>query len=190
MNISKSFKTSLDSVYYVQTEGVPRTIPGVADAALFPTESGFDLTFGRWEPYNNTIYGNKDPPIEDKKWQYEIATQRWTDAGITLRNFETSALRRLSSSMTAWIPSMKKGFLFGGAFFSADGTSFNVTWSQEHNGLITYDQATNTWTNKTTPLGGISDGGLVHITTTTDEVLIQFGGYSGLYTQVACLSTY
>jgi len=190
LNISESFKTSLDSIHYVQTEEIPSIIPGVSDAALFPTESGFDLTFGRWNPYNRSIYGKKDPPLEHKKWQYEIATQRWTNAGITRRNwFQTNTSRRVSSAMTAWVPSMKKGFLFGGSFFTLKETWRNVTGLEEHNGLITYDQATNTWTNETTPFGGIADGGLVHITTATDEVLIQFGGYSGLYTQVACLST-
>jgi len=192
LNISQSFKTSLDSVHYVQTEEIPDIIPGVSDAALFPTDSGFDLTFGRWNPYNMTIYGKRDPPIEHNKWQYEIATQRWTDVGITRRNwFRTNTSMMVSSAMTAWIPSLRRGFLFGGAFVAVNETTWrNATAFEDHNGLITYDQATNTWTNETTPLEGMSDGGLVHITTATDEVLIQFGGTSGLYTQVACLSIY
>ena len=191
LNISKSFKTSVDSVDYFQAEQVPTTIPGVADAALFPTESGFDLTFGRWYPYNSTIYGKRDSPIEDKKWQYDIETQRWTDTGIGLKNwFETSTSRSLSSSMTAWIPSLKKGFLFGGTFFSVNETSLHITALEEHNGLITYDQATNTWTNESTPFGGISEGGLVHIATARDEILIQFGGRSESATHLVCYSTY
>jgi len=181
LNISDKFKTSVDSVSYVQPEEIPGTIPGFSNAALFPTESGFDLTLGEWEPYNNTKRG---PPIE-KKWQYDISTQRWTDAGVTLKHwFQINAPRRISSSMTAWIPSMKKGFLFGGTFSSVNGTSPNATRLPEHNGLITYDQATNTWTNESTQLEGISDGGLVHITTATDEVLIQFGGVSRFHTYV------
>jgi len=180
LNISKSFRTSLDSVNYIRTEEVPGAISGIFDAAFIPTETGFDLTFGAWGTYNSTIYGKKDPPIEDKKWQYDIAARRWTDTGIILKNwFEMNTPRKVSSSMTSWIPSLRKGFLFGGNFFSINGTS-KVTMLEEHNGLITYDQATNTWTNETTPFGGVADGGLVHITTATDEVLIQFGGRSEL----------
>ncbi|PWW78248.1 hypothetical protein C7212DRAFT_345077 [Tuber magnatum] len=179
LNLSKSFQTSLDSVNYVRTEEVPGTIPGVQDAAFFPTESGFDLTFGRWWPFNSTIYGQRDGPVENKKWQYDIATQQWADTGITLKNwFYENSPMRVSSSMTAWVPSLKKGFLFGGTFVSENGTSLKVAEFEEHNGLITYDQATNTWTNETTPLGGIAEGGLVHIATATDEVLIQLGGRS------------
>ena len=92
--------------------------------------------------------------------------------------------------MLAWIPSLKKGFLFGGTFVSVNGTSLKVTDLEEHNGLITYDQATNTWANETTPLGGISEGALVHITTATDEVLIQFGGRSEWATRLVCHPIY
>jgi len=170
---------------------MPITIHGVSDAAVFPTGSGFDLTFGRWNPYNSTIYGKRDPPVEDRKWQYDIATQQWTDKRIILRNwFEQNSSRRVTSSMTAWIPSLRKGFLFGGTFVSVNGTSSKVTSLEEHNGLITYDETTNTWTNETTPFGGISEGALVHITTATDEILIQFGGRSESATNVVCSSTY
>jgi len=188
LDISKSFRTSLDSAYYIKTERVLGKIPGVSDAAFFPTESGFDLTFGKWEPHNSTNYGKEDPPIEDKKWQYDIATEQWTDTRITRKNwFETNTSRRISSAMTAWVPSLKKGFFFGGTFFSVNGTSLNVTALEAHNGLITYDQATNTWTNETTNFGGIIDGGLVHLTTATDEVLIQLGGTYGRAPPVVCL---
>jgi len=128
----------------------------------------------------------------DKKWQYDIAARGWTDRGIILRNwFQLNTSRMVSSSMTSWIPSLTKGFLFGGSFFSissTNGTSLKATQLEEHNGLITYDQATNTWRNETTPFGGISEGGLVHITTATDDVLIQFGGTSGLATSLVCYS--
>ncbi|KAG0636425.1 hypothetical protein HOY80DRAFT_1088840 [Tuber brumale] len=170
LDISKSFQISLGSADYFSTEKVPDTVSGVSDAALFPTESGFDFTFGRWYPYNSTVYGKKDAPVGDKQWKYEIATRRWTDKGITLTNWiREDSSRTVSSSMTAWIPSLKKGFLFGGTFAPANGTSLDVTELEGHPGLITYDQATNTWTNETTPLGGIAEGGLVHITTAADE---------------------
>ena len=191
LNVSESFKTSGDSVNYVRTEDIPVRVPGVSSAAFFPTESGFDLTFGEWLPYNSTLYGKKDPPIEDNRWQYDIATQQWTDTGILLRNwYQSNTSRRVSSSMTAWIPSLKKGFLFGGTLVSVNETSLMTTELEEHNGLITYDQATSTWTNETTPFGGISEGGLVHITTATDEVLIQFGGRSETATHLVCHSIY
>jgi len=190
LNVSKSFRTSQDSVHYVRTEEVPDTIPGVSNAAFFPTESGFDLTFGRWNPYNSTIYGKKGTPIEDKKWQYDIATRQWTDTGITLMDwFQSNTTRRISSSMTIWVPPVKAGFLFGGTLVSVNGTSLEVTELEEHTGIITYDQATNTWANETTQLVGISEGGLVHLATATDEVLIQFGGrYRG--DRLVCLSPY
>ena len=187
LNVSKSFRTSLDSVNYVRTEQIPVTIPEFAYAVFFATESGFDLTFGMWFPYNCIIYGKQDVPAEGRKWQYDVATQRWTDAGITLKNwFQPNSPRRISGSMTVWIPSLKKGFLFGGTFVWINETSLQVTGLEEHSGLITYDQATNMWTNETTPLGGISEGGLVHITTATDEVLIQLGGRSEWATRLVC----
>ena len=191
LNVSKRFQTSLDSVDYIRTEEVPSIVPGVSDAAFFPSESGFDLTFGVWWPYNSTIYGKQDVPVEDRKWQYEIATRQWTSTGTTLRNWvQTNASTRVSSSMTAWIPSLKAGFFFGGTFIATMGSSLEVVDLEEHNGLITYNQATNTWTNETTPLGGISEGGLVHITTATDEVLTQLGGRSEWATRLACGSIY
>ncbi|PWW72087.1 hypothetical protein C7212DRAFT_348383 [Tuber magnatum] len=177
LNVSESFQASLAPANYMRTEKVPDSVPGVVDAAFFPTESGFDLILGKWYPYNSTIYGKKGAPTEDKKWQYEIATRKWTDTGIALRNWsQPNSPRRVSSAMTAWIPSLKKGFLFGGVFASINGTSPNMRELGDHNGLITYDQATNMWTNETTPFGAITDGGLVHVTTATDEVLIQLGG--------------
>ena len=89
--------------------------------------------------------------------------------------------------MTVWVPSLKTGFLFGGTLVSVNGASSDVTELEEHTGLITYDQATNTWANETTQLVGISEGALVHIKTATDEVLIQFGGrYRG--NRLVCLS--
>ncbi|KAG0132779.1 hypothetical protein HOY82DRAFT_538573 [Tuber indicum] len=185
LNVSKGFDTSLGSVSFIRTEGVPGTVPGVADAAFFPTESGLDLTFGMWRPYNSTIHGRGDAPIQGKKWQYEIATRQWTDKDIGLQNwFQSNTSRRVSSSMTAWIPSLKKGFLFGGTFVSVNETSLEVTELEEHNSLITYDQAADTWKNETTSFGGISEGGLVHIPTKTDDVLIQLGGRSKRSTRI------
>jgi len=191
LNISKSFRTSEDSPNYIQTKEFSGNIPAVMDAAFFPTESGFDLTFGEWTPYNSTIYGKRDPPIEDKKWQYTTSTQGWMDTGVTLRNwFETSTSRQVSSSMTAWIPPLRKGFLFGGSLVSVNATqSRQVRDFELHSGLITYDQATNTWTNESTPFGGIFGGGFVHITTASDEVLIHFGGKSDFHSNFVCYST-
>ena len=191
MNVSKSFQTSLDSANYVRTQEVPGTVPGVQDAAFFPTESGFDLSFGKWWPYNSTYYGTRDAPIENKKWQYDIATQQWTNTDITLKNWlQPNSQMRVSSGMTAWVPSLKQGFLFGGLMVAENATSLKVTALEEHNGLITYDQATNTWTNETTPVGGIAEGGLVHLTTATDEVLIQLGGRSDWATRLVCHSVH
>ncbi|KAG0633829.1 hypothetical protein HOY80DRAFT_1102582 [Tuber brumale] len=185
LNVSKSFQISDGSASFFRTEKVPGIVHGVRDAAFFPTESGLEIAFGVWVPYNSTIFGNRSAPIENRKWQYEIATRQWTNTGITLINwFQENSPKRISSSMTAWIPSLKKGFLFGGSFFSINVTSLTVEEREEHAGLITYDQATNTWTNETTELVGVTGGALVHITTATDEVLIQFGGRSEWSTRV------
>ncbi|KAG0636420.1 hypothetical protein HOY80DRAFT_1088808 [Tuber brumale] len=185
LNVSKRFRISDGSASFINVEKVPDNLPSLDDAAFFPTKSGFDLSLGTWYPYNSTIYGRRDAPIVNKKWQYEIATGRWTNTDITLSNwFLSNTSRRVASPMTAWLPSLKKGFLFGGYFSSVDEASLNTTYYEEHPGLITYEEATNTWTNQTTPFGGISEGGLVHITTDTDEVLIQFGGRTQWYTRM------
>ncbi|KAG0643309.1 hypothetical protein HOY80DRAFT_1094218 [Tuber brumale] len=177
LNVSKSFKTSPDDTSYIRTERFQGAAPNAADAAFFPTESGFNLTFGKWYPSSGTIYGNEDSPIQNWKWEYEIATQQWTSRDITPRDWlQKNSSRRVFSSMTAWIPSLKKGFLFGGYFVSVNEESLEMEALEAHDGLITYDQATDMWTDETALVGGISDGGLVHITTATDEVLIQLGG--------------
>ena len=192
LNLLKGFQTSQDSAYYVRAEPIPVTIPSFANAALFPTKAGFDLTFGQWIQYNSTVYGKRDPPTEDMKLQYDIAGQGWTESRIIEGSgFQMDASKRVSSAMTAWIPSLRRGFLFGGNFVPVNQTIWTMaTELEDHNGLITYHQDTNRWANETTPLGGISDGGLVHITTATDEVLIQFGGKSKRDIPVVCLSTY
>ena len=54
-----------------------------------------------------------------------------------LRNwFQSSALKSVSSSMTAWIPSLNKGSLFGGAFFSPKRASLKGIGLDEHNRLV------------------------------------------------------
>jgi len=191
LDVSKSFRTSEDSANYIQTKEIPGNISGVVGAALFPTESGFELAFGEWEPYNTTIYRKRDPAIGDKKWQYTISTQQWADEGITLRNWVgTNTAKQVSSSMTAWIPSLRKGFLFGGTVSVINETMFLLHGPEQDNGLITYDQATNTWTNESTQFGGIYEGGLVPITTAKDEVLIQLGGAADWASDLVCYSAY
>ena len=74
--------------------------------------------------------------------------------------------------------------MFGGVFLGESSTT--VQEKNEHNGLIVYDAADNSWTNTSTPVGAINEGGLVHLSTATDEVLIQFGGRTGLATIVVC----
>ncbi|KAG0638422.1 hypothetical protein HOY80DRAFT_1078462 [Tuber brumale] len=184
LDVSKNFQTSL-SAEYVRTEVVREEVPVVADAAFFPTESGLDLAFGIWRPCKGVGCGRRDPPIEDKKWQYDISNKQWTNTDITLKKwFQRNSPRRVSSSMTAWIPSLRKGFLFGGIFVSINETSFEVTELEEHNGLLTYDQAIDTWANETMSFGGIAEGGIVPITTATDEVLVQLGGRTRLASNI------
>ncbi|KAG0132777.1 hypothetical protein HOY82DRAFT_605716 [Tuber indicum] len=131
------------------------SVPGVRDAAFFLTESGFDLTFGRWFPYTGTIYGKRDAPIQDKKWQYEIATQRWTDREITLKNwFRTNTSRRISSPPIAWIPSLNWRKIPAQSFM----TRLLIRGQTKPCHLEEYLR------------------GLVHITTATNEVFIQLGG--------------
>ncbi|KAG0138332.1 hypothetical protein HOY82DRAFT_595934 [Tuber indicum] len=159
LNISTRFRTSLDSANFVKAEKTPEIVPAVHAAAFFPTESGLDLTFGVWNPYKSTTPGTRKAPVEHQKWQYEIATRDWTSTDVTLSGwFERNTSRRVPSSMTAWIPSLKKGFLLGGRFVSVDGTSFEMKELEEHNGLITYDRSADSWANATTPFGGIAEG--------------------------------
>ncbi|KAG0636421.1 hypothetical protein HOY80DRAFT_1088815 [Tuber brumale] len=185
LNLSKSFQISAGSASFVGTLPIPVPVPIVRDAAFFPTESGFDLTFGKWHPGNGTICGKRDLLGQRKKLRYEIENRKWMKTSITLGNwFQTEPPRGVSSQMTAWVPSLKKGFLFGGTLASVNKESRKWRDLEEHPGLITYDQATNTWTNETLPFGGIAGGGLVHITTSTDEVLIQLGGRAEWLTHV------
>ena len=74
--------------------------------------------------------------------------------------------------------------MFGGLFYIESSTSSVELY--EHGGLIVYDPATNIWANTSTPVGARSEGGFVHLTMATDEVLIQFGGRAGSRTVVVC----
>ena len=74
--------------------------------------------------------------------------------------------------------------MFGGVFNAESSTQVVETY--EHGGLIVYDAAADSWTNTSTPVGPVSEGGMVHLTTATDEVLIQFGGRTGSLTVMVC----
>lgn len=88
--------------------------------------------------------------------------------------------------MTSWIPKLNKGYLFGGVFNLETSTTVQEDM-YEHGGLIVYDPATNIWTNTSTPVGPVSEGGLVHLTTATDEILIHFGGRAERLTVMVCI---
>ena len=93
---------------------------------------------------------------------------------------------RVGSGMTSWIPNLNRGYMFGGVYEFYRNTLAKAQETYEVDGLITYNPETKIMTNTSTPVGAINEGGLVHLTTATDEVLIQFGGRTGVATKVVC----
>ena len=88
--------------------------------------------------------------------------------------------------MTSWIPKLNRGYMFGGVYEFYRNTHAIAQETYEVDGLIVYNPETKIMTNTSTPVGAINEGGLVHLTTATDEVLIQFGGRTGVATKVVC----
>jgi hypothetical protein len=190
VDLSKGFRTIVDSVNYVQAQSLPDSVPGLSNGVLWPTDpegSNIDYMLGRYYPANVGVYGERPVPDSSKKWRYNTKTKEWTEDDIILQDFYNPTTTKVSSAMTVWAPELKKGFLVGGVFDRDNNTQ--VTEIGVHNGLITYDAQTDTWANQTTPIGGIAEGGLVHLKTATDDVLIQLGGWYGR-TELVCSLVY
>ena len=187
LNISKSFQTSLESVNYIQEEPLPDWVPGMAFATWWPTrENTLDLALGLYHMANPKYFGQSKLPDEDRRWSYNTLTRNWTEERITLKGWsQTNRSMRVASGMTSWIPKLKKGYMFGGVFNFETSTRVEEG-IYEHGGLIVYDAETNIWTNTSTPIRPVTEGGLVHLSTATDEVLIQFGGRAKRATTMVC----
>jgi len=135
----------------------------------------FDLTVGKWEPPTTPFMERMWLPLGtgDGNMRLPPTIERCGDDPKELVPNKRS--QEATWFMAVLVPSLK-GFLSGVDFVSGYGTSLLVADLEEHNWLITYDQATHTAANQATPFGGISDGDLVHITTATDEVLTRPSG--------------
>ncbi|KAG0643311.1 hypothetical protein HOY80DRAFT_1133906 [Tuber brumale] len=164
LNLMKDFQTSLDSIKYVPTEVIQGGVPGIGNTALFPTESGFNLTFGGWYSTHTMV--------------------RFMGRG-TLPSRTGMAIRDCNSRMDEYEYNteelvreehFKEGIWFNDSMDSISEERFYFRWPfcVSKRNIVRGEM-----TNKITPSGGIAEGGLVHITIATDEVLIQFGGRSG-----------
>ena len=155
-------------------------------SAWWPTsENTLDLVLGRY--VGATGSDTYRVPDENKRWSYSTLPRGWTEEDITLEGWShTDHSMRVGSGMTSWIPKLNRGYMFGGVYVFYQNTSANGQETYEVDGLVIYNPETKIMTNTSTPVGPIGEGGLVHLTTATDEVLIQFGGRTGVATKVVC----
>ena len=124
----------------------------------------------------------------DAKWVYDVQDRLWATETVRRADLEMyrigadkdGALLKVSSTMAAWVPSLKRGYMIGGTSYRDskdlyDGSADRL-WD-DHNGFLVYDLAADSWTNRSMPVPLTRDGVLAHISTRDDEVLVMFGGW-------------
>ena len=183
-NLPSSFRTpGFNS--YIGVDSLLGSVPGMSGAAWWPAHKNtLDLALGIYQgPAGSGPY---QLPDENKRWSYNTLTCGWTEEVITLDGSSANNSMRVASGMTSWIPKLNRGYMFGGVFQFFSNTSDYGQETYEHGGLIVYDPTAKIMTNASTPVDPINEGGLVHLTMATDEVLMQFGGRTGGATEVVC----
>lgn len=90
------------------------------------------------------------------------------------------AILKVGSKMSAWIPSLNRGYYLAGLTYKDAPT---LPWDGgrdmgDHHGLLIYDANQDSIRNETQPFANGREGGLIHITTATDQLLLFFGGFS------------
>ena len=191
--LSKSFRTGQDVEAYITRETIPGTIPRNTFGAWWPVSARKLVAFFGIREVSvvavqrqNAIATTVDSL--DAKWVYDVQDGLWATEKVRRADLEMyrigadkdGALLKVSSTMAAWVPSLKRGYMIGGTSYRDskdlyDGSADRL-WD-DHNGFLVYDLAADSWTNRSMPVPLTRDGVLAHISTRDDEVLVMFGGW-------------
>ena len=192
IDFSKSFRTGADVSEYVKLLELPDMVPRGTSVLLWPTTNNtLDLFHGIHEPTEMQVLTNDTAALKvrplNAKHEFDIATETWTAKTVaeadllmaTIPEDKDGALQKPMTRTQVWVPGAKKGFELGGeSYVDSNHTCWvNIRQFASHNGLLVYDQETDSWTNETMPLKLMQDGVLAQLQTADDNILIAFGGF-------------
>ncbi|KAI5814536.1 hypothetical protein BZA77DRAFT_98075 [Pyronema omphalodes] len=194
IDFSKSLLTSSDVSTYVSRSLLPDNIPRNTYTTLWPfAKDKLGVFFGYHEASRAAV-ALKSPTVTtiravDARVAYDTKSNQWsvdtvkTTSGLAMLaagKDKDGAILKVASSMSAWIPSLNRGYYLGGLAYK---DAPDIPWDGgrdmgDHHGFLIYDANQDSIRNETQPFPNGRDGGLVHITTATDELLLAFGGRS------------
>ena len=192
--LSKSFRTGEDVEAYITRQPIPDTIPRNMFAAWWPVSARKLVAFFGTREVSQVDVQRQDAIATtvdslDAKWVYDVQDSLWAtetvrSVDLEMRRIgvdEGGALQKFASSMAAWVPSLKRGYMIGGVSYrDSKDLSGSARVLHDHNGFLVYDLAADSWTNRSTPVLRMHGGELAHISTRDDEVLVLFGGTTGI----------
>ena len=193
--LSKSFRTGEDVEAYITRQPIPDTIPRNSFAAWWPVSARKLVAFFGTREVSVVDVQRQDAIATtvdslDAKWVYDVEDGLWATEKVRRADLEMyrigadkdGALLKVTSTMVAWVPSLKRGYMIGGTSYrdSKDLNEGSDHHWDDHNGFLVYDLAADSWTNRSMPVPLTRDGVLAHISTRDDEVLVLFGGTTGI----------
>ena len=191
ITLSKPFHTVQDVEAYITAQPIPATIPRNSFTAWWPVSARKLVTFFGFHEVSVAAMQRQDAIATtvnrlDEKWVYDVQDRQWATETVRSADLEMrrngllgdGALRGVASSMTAWVPSIKRGYVIGGTNYreSRNLTAPPVRFMDDQKGFLVYDLAADSWTNRSMPVQRTRAGVLAHISTRDDEVLVMFGG--------------
>jgi hypothetical protein len=172
VDFSKSFQTYNRAASYMEAIELPDNVPRLTNPLWWSSSStALEYSFGRMMWGNTSLYTKRPIRGENQKWVYDTQAKEWSQQEWSIDWPEDSL--RLASEQYAYIPSIKKGYMFSGLL--NEETDQGIWEYGEHNGMLVYDQETNSWKNESI-ISPVAEGTIIPLKTATDEVLIQFGG--------------
>ncbi|KAI5849889.1 hypothetical protein BZA05DRAFT_79547 [Tricharina praecox] len=193
IDFTKSFRTGADVADYVEMIEMPDIVPRGTFVSFWPTDNNtLDMFHGFHEPTGIQVAENDTAALKvwplNAKHAFDIATETWSaktvaSADLSMMDIpadNNGAVQKLATRTQVWVPGAKKGFELGGeSYMDSNHTNWlNSREFSNHNGLLVYDQATDSWTNETMPLKYMRNGVLAQLQTADDNILIAFGGFT------------
>ncbi|KAI5817929.1 hypothetical protein BZA77DRAFT_28968 [Pyronema omphalodes] len=188
IDVSKPFNIASDVDTFVKRTPLTGTVPRDTFGTLWPIAQDTLASFFGWHEISHDAVDHNISAITKaypliSKFTLDTTTNLWSagqvksTANFELPNQQDPPFLKIGSQMSAWIPSLQRGYYFGGYVFkdAADLTWDTFRGAGYHNGMLIYDAKLDTLTNVTIPSQN-TDGQLVHLTTKDDEILINFGG--------------
>ena len=192
ITLSKPFRTGQDVEAYITAQPIPATIPRNSFTAWWPVSARKLVTFFGFHEVSVAAMQRQDAIATtvdrlDEKWVYDVQDRQWATETVRSADLEMrrnsllgyGALRGVASSMTAWVPSIKRGYVIGGTNYRESRnltTASYFRFFDDQKGFLVYDLAADSWTNRSMPVERTRSGVLAHISTRDDEVLVMFGG--------------